>query len=426
MLAAIIVCTGCGGSGTTTTGGTQAPTPTPTPADTVTVTFTSAAQPAAAATQIGSGVWTAAPLQNNTVALSLPHGTTTYGVAYSCSYKVIPGPFQLVYEFVIEANVADGTAYDIACPVDPSARTSTAVLSGNVDAIPGTVFTEITTDFGLLTVGNGTGNFNVDTRLYDGVRDIALIPLNAPNFPLAIKIVRNQTIPGPVNGGDPIVLAASDEMTTQTISVTGIPTGYNQYPSVRANYVTAGETQIDVGGIYATQYAVVPASEAQAGDRYVFTAEDADENLLSSTIYGEGMNVSQLTTTAGPVTMALPAPWNSAVAPGPAQYPNFQITYAGFTGIGAEKLADTVLLSWSTINEENTLTVVATAAYLNGSTTVAIPNLSSVPGFSGMSASGSQVYWTEQVTGGTYFPFEVPPISGSQASVNATGYYTQP
>jgi len=396
-------CGGSGGSG----GGGGGLSPSGTQ---IAVTF-SGATPLAVANQIGSGSWTTASLQSGEVDFLVPEGTATYSLAYVCPTAQGMGPIN--NEVVIQATTQDATSYTLTCPSNPA---STGTASGTVDAsaIPGAASVQVFGDLGYGTSVTGiSGAFSA--TMPSGTNDIAAVAYDSSNNLLAVKILPAQTVP---LSGASIVFAAADEVSTEPITITGIPAGFNTTPAVSASYVTVNGTSFSVSNSAGTQYAVVAASDAQSGDYYSYSANDADVPTNQS-IY-----VLQTTSTAAAVALALPAPMIYA-APTPAAFPSFNVAYSGFSG--SASVADSAEIEWfNPSNTLNTLTVFATSAFQNGATTISIPDLTSVTGFLPTAASGSTVYWRASVVGGSYQSFLSTPSNASLASVITSNTFTEP
>ncbi|HXY16404.1 MAG TPA: hypothetical protein VEI26_18075, partial [Terriglobales bacterium] len=116
---------GCGGG----TGGSPNPTP-PSEGTAVSIKFTGGG-PLAVAQQTGTGTWSTASLQNGTLSLTVPQGTTNYAVAYLC--PTWQGMGAVSSEYVIEATTKDATSYSLSCYVNPTVGTVTGNV--NVSAI---------------------------------------------------------------------------------------------------------------------------------------------------------------------------------------------------------------------------------------------------------------------------------------------------
>jgi hypothetical protein len=241
-----------------------------------------------------------------------------------------------------------------------------------------------------------------------------------PNV-LAVKILRSQSVPGAVNNGTVITFQASDETTSQPISVTNVPAGFVTPPAVAVEYFTANGTSFLLDGNSTTQYPAVPAGAAQSGDYYAFESNSAD-----ATTFNSAVGITQYTTTPGnPVTLALPASW-SFPGPSAATLPTFTFTYSGFSALAA--VAQSGEIEWATTATTlNTITAIATANFQGSATTVAIPDLSTVSGFIAPAASGTNIFWVADVFGGTAQEFSFTPSNNSSLSfVQNRGTYTQP
>ncbi|MFI5104732.1 MAG: hypothetical protein ACHP79_07400, partial [Terriglobales bacterium] len=186
------------------------------------------------------------------------------------------------------------------------------------------------------------------------------------------------------------------------------------YPS----YVTAhGSSPVGMHGFpAATQYALLPAAQAQPGDYYLFT--------VGSGVAAQGVSTQQLLKTPAAVTLTLPNPW-SAIPPTPARFPTFTFDYTGLAGQPA--IADNASIRWTQGATTFVINVVATANHQNGANTVTIPDLTALPGFLPMAPSGSTINWSVLTWGGTtqfYLGTSVIPQTISNASDQGT--YTQP
>ncbi len=409
-LAATIFFTGCGGSGSYSSGGSGSNTgPTPTA---ISVTFAGTGQPLAAATQIGTGAWTAAKVTNKTLTVSVPYGTTNYAFAYVCPTWQGMGPVN--EEFVIETTVQDGTAYNMTCYV--ALATGTATGSADASAIAGTANIDIRGMDGYGPNITGTsGTFS--GSMVNGSNDVAAVAIDSNQFPLGVKIVRAQVVPGAIPA---ITLASSDAMATQMVTVTGSPSGFNVTPAVNAEYITGGGTSFNLDDNNSpTVYAVVPATEAQAGDYYSFETNNAGGT-------GQHVYAYETTPTAGAITLTYP-PALPVAAPTATTFPTFSFTYSAFANIAFS--STTVEIQWPpSAGVDDALTVTATAKYLGGggTSTITIPNLTAIPGFFATAPSGANIYWRAVVTGGTYAAWETAPASSSEQLAEDDGNYTEP
>ncbi|HEV8180887.1 MAG TPA: hypothetical protein VGQ61_00875 [Candidatus Angelobacter sp.] len=411
----VIISTGCGG------GSTPIVTPTPTPAaNSVAISF-AAPTPVAVAQKIGAGNWMAASLPSSgPLMLQLPPGTTQYGVAFNCTSGT-----PINRQVVIQADIRDGNAYTLQlCGSDAGLR-PTGNLSGSFDAtaIAGATRVDISVDnFSTgATSATPTGSFNITTAQV-GVTDLFAVAFDSSHTLLAMKIVRSQTVPGVANGGNPITLAASDAIpTTMPISVVNAPAGFNppgviHFPS----YVTAnGSYAIGIGDPFLpTGYSVAPAAQAQPGDYYLLD--------LSAAIGNRAVSTTHLLKTAAPVTLTLPNPW-TATPPTPARFPTFTFDYTGFAGQPA--VADFAAISWTQSAGAVffSMNVISTANNQNGATALAVPDLTSIPGFLPMAPAGTTISWFASTVGGTTQFYAGPtPIPQTVSRVSNQGTYTQP
>ena len=398
---------GCGGGSTS-----SVPPPTGTP---VAVTFAGVA-PLAVAVQTGTGKWATASASGGTLSFTVPKGTTTYAIAYVC--PGYPGMGATVNsEYVIEASTQDSTTYSTTCLAFPATGSATGIADASV--IAGATDIRIYGQGYGGAVGSKSGLFTA--TLPNGMNDVAVVAVDGSPNVLGAKIVRSQTVPGAVNGGILIALSGSDATTTQAISVTNLPPSFVSPPAVAVDYYTANGTWFPVNNTPATQYAVVPSSEAQTGDFYLFETNSAD------TATNQAIATTQTTTSNGPMTLPLPAPWSYA-GPTAAAFPSFTFNYSGYSGVAA--VGNSAEIEWfpsSTVLD--TATVTATAAYLNGATAVPVPDLTSLTGFFATAAHGATVYWVAEVWGGTaqWYSWYTPiPSSGSLSYVQNRGTYVEP
>jgi hypothetical protein len=308
-------------------------------------------------------------------------------------------------ESIILATVQDGTTYQVNCP---AAASSNGTATGAVDAsaIAGTANIEILGLSGFAVVTGATGSFSLTTE--SGTQDVAFVALDGSNNTLAVHILPGQTIPGAMNNGATVSFLASDVVTPQTITVTGIPAGFTG--GTQASYVTANGTYIGLPTGAAGQYLTIPTSaQLQTGDYYII------DGYASEAATFQGVDYTTRTTTPSALAVTLPAAFTSG-APTPAALPSFDVSYSGFTGL--TDVADYGEIAWYTSAPatEIIIDVTATAAYQNGATTLAIPDLSAISGFLASPASGTTVYWGDGVLGGTYQVYTPQPTSGTLSS----------
>jgi hypothetical protein len=407
-----VLITGCGGSSSNVP-----------QSSTVMVTF-NGPTPSAVATRIGNGAFTRASLTGNVLSFSLPAGATNYTVAYVCPP---PSPFftPSISESVIEASIQDGTAFTGDCP--SLGLVSSVKATGTVDAraISGATQVRILGKGALLPIFLGPPlgvftSFSVD--LFPGTQDVAVLAEDATGRIVAIKVLPAQSVPGPLNGGTTILFGAADATTMQSFTTTNSPAGFLSNQSVE--YQTANGTIFPLTFQSVNQsasYAIVPAAATQNGDVYVFGANASNSS--------QTLGISQQTNNgSGPVTLAYPGPWTFA-GPAPAAFPTFTFSYSGFPA-GLSTVAQQASVLWSTASStRNSISLLATANFQNGTTTLTIPDLTSIGGFLSPPASGTTVNWSAFINASTVQElslFATPPPNVSTALVQTSGSYTEP
>jgi hypothetical protein len=369
--------------------------------------------------QIGTGTFATATVQANKLTVSVPVGTTTYAVAYVCP-PVAGFGNTVTAENVIEASTQDGSSFTVSCN-GSTGTTGSATGTVNATAIPGATNVLIRGNQGYGTsVGATTGSFSAS--LLTGMNDVAFIAVNSSGAVLAVKIVRGQTVPGAVNGGSSVVFATTDETTTQSLTVNGVPSGYVTPPAEAVNYVTAAGTSFYLSTNATTQYPGMPSAAVATGDFYSFEA-NTDDTATHTVAVGTTVD----STTGGSATIALPAAWSYA-GPTAAVLPTFNFTYSGFSGVAAS--AEQGEIEWApTATTLDTISVIATGSFFGTSTSITIPNLSTLTGFLGSAAAGATVYWVADIYGGSAQEFAFytsPPATGSLSFVQKTGTFVQP
>jgi hypothetical protein len=322
-------------------------------------------------------------------------------------------------EFVVEATMQDGPAFTASCPGTPAASN----VSGSVNAslIAGTSDVRITGNQGVST-SVGTSGLPFNVNLPTGTNDIAAVALDGSGA-LAVRMLRSQTVPGALNGGATIILGPSDATTSQSVTVSNLPAGFAA-PTTFVDYETANGTLIVLYNGPATQYRAVPTAIAQSGDFYFYSTGARDIATLKSFV-----GFLQTTTSGGgSISPTLPSPWSFS-GPAAAAFPTFTFNYSGFNGLSG--VADQAMLTWfPTSSTVANLTVTATSSFQGGTTTLAIPNLTSLPGFLASAASSSNVSWLARIAGGAgpslSFLLNGHPSNGSISIVQNQGSYTEP
>lgn len=412
-LAAVSMCAlaGCGGSGNN--GGSTGPTST-----NVVYTFQGQA-PIAVAVQIGTMAYTPASLQSGKLSVAVPNGTTNYAIAYVCPQAAGLGDI-VTAEYVIEASTSDGNSFSATCN-EVAGNTGSATGSVDTSAISGVANVLIRGSQGYGgSVGSANGKFTVN--LLSGSNDVALVAVDSSGNVRAVKILRAQTVPGALNGGNNVTFQASDQTTTQNLTVANIPGGFVNPAAASVEYVTSGGTRFALEGNSSTQFPVIPAASVESGDFYSFQANTSDMGTHSSSI-----GITQNATGGGAVTLSLPTPWTYA-GPTPAVLPSFNLSYSGFSGMSA--VAQQAEIEWiPSTNALYTITVTATGNYQSGSSNLTIPDLTALASFLPSASSGSEIYWAASIWGGTTPAFDflsAPPSSGSLSFVEQSGTYTLP
>jgi len=402
-----------------------------------TVTFkVTGATPAAVAARIGmASSFSAATLTSGSLTLTIPTGTSTFAVAFACPAATVTlGSLQYsaVMENVVEAGISDGTSFPMYCS-PATASGNTATLTGTVDAsaINGASYVGVAASGGNLgnqyflpgtsvsfSKGMSAGSDRVAVGAYI---ETAGNPLGA-NTAFTLAAVRNfdaVTVPGSLNGGNTVVLGAADAVTMQPITYKNLPSGY-MAPSTFASYEWSAGGGFQLTNSATNQYPAVPAAAAESGDLYFFnTMCQSSTGLPLQTI-----NVESWTASGGPLTVTFPAAWTYA-GPTPAAYPAFSMVYSGFSGAGNVYYGGN--MSWqASTTASYARSVVASAAYMSGSTTLTMPDLSNIQGFAAPPATGTSVFWTALIGQTSYPVLQSNPTSGTAAIVSSSGTFNVP
>ena len=399
----------------------------PSQGTTVTVGFdTQGFDTVAAAVQVGAGPFIPVTVQNSVASFIVPQGTTKYSFAYVCQHPSNePGQDSFTIEEIVQATTEDATSLQAPCqrgvtlgPPPPTGGTSPGSLTGTVDAtaISGVGEIDIFEHQGRTQVLSNQGAFAFP--LSPGPNDIAIVAVTgAFQEAAAVKIFRGQTVPGSLNGGNTITFGTSDQTTNQPLIFGNLPSGFA--PLVAASgYETANGTIFPLvnDGQSLTQYPAVPAGVVQNGDFYIY------EGFASGTVGGirAETGVAQTTSTGGgPATLALPAPWlpSNPITTGPTGPPiTFTFDYPGFSGMPV--VAQQVELDWSDVDvsfeQIFSIAVITSPNFQNGSNTITVPDLSSLPPpfFDCCPTSGgtqSGISWTAGIYGATVPATALPP-----------------
>lgn len=397
-----------------------------------TVEFTIAgATPTAVASQVGAGSFSAAMLDSGKVTLTLPDGTTTFAVAFACPPYNVPdtSPTEsITYEFVYEASSVDGTAFSGDCPSSASGSSVGSALTGSVDAsaISQATFVDVDVLSGSTISATEQEGLNADFTLAvpagnDRVEVLAFnvgpVIAGGPISLVAAKNFASQMVPGALNGGNTVVLGAGDETTLEPITYSGVPAGFNA-PTTAVIYDEAEGSGFGIAEAAMSEYPALPASAMESGDSDHFIAS-------SSSLTSSGQVIAEMVQAPNaPVSVTFPPAW-SYTGPAAAALPSFDLSYSGFSGKTGG--CNEMRLSWGdTLTTFGNIQLVATANYLNGSTTAAVPDLSSVPGFLAPPLSGTNVEWRAEIYQSDYECLIPLPFAGTVEEVTNDGQYSEP
>lgn len=403
---------GCGG------GGVAGPPAAATPSSvSVTVTFTGVSPTGVlkVALQTGSGPFIGQTLQNGQLTFTLPSMTSKYSLSWNCADE------HNTTDIVLDATPLDGTQYVLDCRtgISPALPSGGVMASGSLDAtaIPGTSTVSVFGKQGNTQGFQTTAAFGLSVQ--PGLNDIAIVPIDASFNALAVKILHNQTIPGPINGGNTIVLGAGDQVANEPLTVNNIPAGFPTSPPVTVSFQTVNGTAFQMTSTATTQYPAVPAASIQSGDSYIFSTQSSGTS--------QSVGITQSNTSGGAVTLTLPQPWNYS-GPAPADVPTFTFNYPGTSGLGT--VTELAILSTTApppISSSFSLAVLATPSYQNGANTITMPDFTG--GSGGFFPSGTNVMWTGVIiaANGPLVHF-LPslPLNGSIITVQTFGNFTVP
>lgn len=422
--AELMLMVGCGGSGGGSgTGGSGGGN------NSTTVKFIiTGGTPTAVATQIGSGSFSAATLSGGKVTLNLPSGTTSFGVAYICPPYALQttNPQSITYQYVFEVSSLDLSSLSGSCPTASSTGT-TGTLTGSVDAsaISGASHVDIDAQSGSAPQSMyGTGlNANFSFSAPPGSDRVEVLAFNSVMIGIgqtislvAAKNFSGQAVPGALNGGDTVTLGAADETTPEAITYNSVPAGYSA-PTTQASYFEVGGDGFMIAIAATTVYPALPASATESGDYYYLLA-----SAYSTSSFGSVFAVTTQAS-AGPVSFTFPPTWSYA-GPAAATWPSFDLSYKGFSGKTGG--CNQMNLQWLNSSTLSDIYFVATANYLNGSTTVAVPDLAGIPGFLNSPATGTEVQWSAAIYQNNYECLLPVPLNGTVVAVSDSGSYTAP
>jgi hypothetical protein len=429
---ACLAISGCGGSGPK--GDCDCP------ANRTIVTVKFAGTPTAVATQIGSGSFTAATLSSGSVTLSVPAGTTNFAVAYVCQGASTLGNIQTnyTYQYVFESSTADGTSLSETCAFAGIAggTGNSGTLTGSVDAsaIPGANYVGVEADNGSSgeedfiagdseqfseSLPAGTDRVAVEGYVYTAGQ-------NGSNAVFTLAAVRNfdgVSVPGAVNSGNTVTLGAADQVTTQPITYNNAPGGFST-PTTVAWYEWNGGGGILLSNGATNQYPVAPAGAAESGDFYDLISTTS---MSASSGVFEAETIETNTASGSPLAVNFPAPWSYS-GPTPSAQPTFDMANSSITGTTG--VTESGELEWFVPSVESTSvdiwSVSATGNYLNGSTSLAFPNLGGLTGFVSGPASGDTANWFAFISKSSAASGQSVIPSGTITSVETSGSFTVP
>jgi hypothetical protein len=398
-----------------------------------TITFTiTGVTPTAVATKIGSGPFTPATLSSGAVTITIPSNETSFAVAYFCTAILGPSgnaPSEITEQDAFEATTLDGNSFSGAClPGQSSSPPATPLgqLTGSIDAsaIPGVNYLVVSapnvdfnfpftnaTSFGFATT---TGTDRVLVLAYD---DTFSPPAPSGSTTLAAaKNFDSQAVPGALNGGSVVTLGLQDETTPVAITYSNLPSGFT-IDSSTASFVTSADGAFIIASPATKQYVALPKRATESGDYYRIYMDAYSGN--------SDMTVIKNLTSAAPVTLTFPPSWIYA-GPTPAAQPTFNAAYQGFSG--GNGVSYGAAWNWWPINIgiQYSATVTATANYLNGATSVSMPDLSGLAGALPSPVSGTSVNWTATITQTTYESQPTSLANATVTSVQNSGTYKVP
>jgi hypothetical protein len=419
LLALVGGCGGGSGGGSTGGGGGGGNPPT-----TVTFSFRGPTPPAAVAAQIGSGAFAVQTVSSGTVTLSIPTGTKNFAVAYVCP-SFDPGGGNVIRndEYVFEASTDDGTAFSPAPCRHFSTPAQPGALTGSVDAsaISGVAYTWLYAQNGSTFIESSVLPANFSLSAQTGTNRIGVLAYQATQFSnygnlslAAARTFSSQAVPGALNGGSPVVLGAADATAPQAITYSGVPSGF--HPPSTAVLGNPGGGEFIVTSTATDTYPALPAAAMASGDFYHF--------LSTSQSGGQLVGTEMTTATGSPVTLTFPAPWTYA-GPAAAKLPTFSFDYQGFAGKSG--VIQTGIIAWNSgTTAQFTYQVSASAHYQNGSTTIAMPDVSGLSGFFAAPVSGTMVTWAAEITQQNVAPFQALAVNTTIVTVQDVGTYTMP
>jgi hypothetical protein len=104
--------------------------------------------------------------------------------------------------------------------------------------------------------------------------------------------------------------------------------------------------------------------------------------------------------------------------------PTFDFSYAGLGGKNGS--FDSAFLLWATADVIDQYLVIASSNYLQGSTTVAFPDLSGIAGFMAQPPSGTVVVWVSLIAQDSLGVSQPLTANATITTVENSGKYTVP
>jgi hypothetical protein len=232
----------------------------------------------------------------------------------------------------------------------------------------------------------------------------------------AARSFNSQAVPGALNGGNTVALGSQDETTPVAITYSNLPSGFAIDFST-ASFVTSTGNEHIIAAPATNQYPALPKGAIASGDYYSI--------YMDAYSGSSGVSVTSNLTSAVPVAITFPPGWFYA-GPAPAALPTFNFAYNGFaSGAGISYLA---AWNWEPAGSgiQYSAQVTATGNYLNGATSVSMPDLSGLAGTLPPSVSGSWVNWTARISQTTYGSQPASPANQTTTVVGNSGTYQAP
>jgi len=366
------------------------------------------ATPLSVAAQVAGGPWTALTSTSGSATFLVPSATSSYAVAVLCP---IVSNQQL--EAILEESASDTTTPTVSCL---SSTTVPLVVNFDVSAVAGLEASVAVGDT-LSAFWSGANSAANIPAVTPGVEDIAVAAYGSPPTASAfgVEIERGVNVTGAPITVPP--MPAADKAGSAPISVAGVPVGFTN--AISAYYVTAGGTAIGINGNNASSYALLAASVVMPGDYYWIQSQAADASGTHSVGVVHTSSIPQTLSVSVPAALAFDGPT-------PAAYPTFKTTYDGFGVTG--KTSVTAILSWSVAGVSTDIFV--SSPFTSSTAQIAVPVLSSVPGFLPPPPATTAVQWALLVSSATqpYLPIltRIPPNNTTAQYAAVSGTFAEP